>query len=333
MKVAELLESRQANWRQLEQLCVQMEGRQRRKLGGAGMARFASLYRAACADLALADAYQLPAATVAYLHQLVARAYNQLYRSRRFNFPLWAHELFVEVPRRLRKDKYLWIAMALFWGLFLFSFELARLSPDFVKTVTGKAMMRSMRDMYSQPLNRQNGGEASFMLGFYIMNNTTIGLQCFALGLLFGVGGLAILVFNAVQMGAIFGYMSTMPEWSNFGPFVTAHGPFELTAIVFCAAAGMHLGFSLLDTKGLSRAEALRQAARQMMPVAGAAIALFAMAGLIEGNLSPSSAPYFVKAAVAIISTGMLIFYIVVLGRERYAAASPLINETATTGA
>ena len=33
MKVAELLESRRTNWRQLEQLCVQMEGRRRRRLG------------------------------------------------------------------------------------------------------------------------------------------------------------------------------------------------------------------------------------------------------------------------------------------------------------
>ncbi len=333
MKVAELLERRQANWRQLEQLCVQMEGRQRRKLGGAGMARFASLYRAACADLALADAYQLPAATVAYLHQLVARAYNQLYRSRRFNFPLWGHELLVEVPRRLRKDRLLLVALALFWGLFFFSFELARLSPDFAKAVAGKSALRSERDSFSEPLSRQNGGEASLMVGFYIWHNTTIGLQCFAFGLVFGVGGLASLVFNAAFLGAMFGYMSTVPEWDNFGQFVTAHGPFELTAIAFCAAAGMRLGFSLIDTEGLSRTEALRQAGRQMMPVVAVAIVLFALAGLIEANLSPSAAPYYVKAAVAVITASMLFFYIVVLGRERSATASRLTDGSATTGA
>ena len=35
---------------------------------------------------------------------------------------------------------------------------------------------------------------------------------------------------------------------------------------------------------------------------------------LIEGFLSPSTAPYPVKAAVAALSTGMLLFYFVVLG-------------------
>ena len=40
-------------------------------------------------DLALADAYQLPPTTVEYLHQLVGRAHNQMYRGRGFNFAAW----------------------------------------------------------------------------------------------------------------------------------------------------------------------------------------------------------------------------------------------------
>ena len=119
-----------------------MEGRSRRRLGGAGTARFAALYRAACADLALADAYQLPANTVGYLHQLVARAHNQLYRSRRFDFPGWGRELFQATPRRLRADRFLLAALVIFWGLFFFSLETARISPEFAEKCAGKDMLR-----------------------------------------------------------------------------------------------------------------------------------------------------------------------------------------------
>jgi uncharacterized membrane protein SpoIIM required for sporulation len=320
MKVAELLESRRTNWRALELLCVQMEGRKRRKLGGAGTARFAALYRAACADLALADAYQLPANTVGYLHQLVARAHNQLYRSRRFDFPTWGHELFQAVPRRLRADRFLRVALVIFWGLFFFSFELARIKPEFAASCAGKQMLHSERESFSQPLDQKNGALSSLMVGFYIYHNTSIGLECFAFGLLFGVGGLVALVFNAVQLGAVFGYMSTVPEWHVFSQFVTAHGPFELTAIALSAAAGMRLGFALIDTRGLSRLEALRQSGREAMPVMAAAMAMFALAGLIEAFLSPSAAPYAIKAAVAIASASLLFFYIVILGRQPAAA-------------
>src|ERR1051325_9992614 len=119
MKVAQLLERRRRNWQELESLCVQISLLGKRGMGAADLARFAALYRAACADLALADAYQLPPNTIRYLHQLVARAHNQLYRSRAFKWQQWLHELFVALPRRLFDDGYLRLAFAIFWGPFI----------------------------------------------------------------------------------------------------------------------------------------------------------------------------------------------------------------------
>ena len=66
--------------------------------------RFTSLYRAACADLALADENHLPQNTVNYLHQLVGRAHNQLYRSRPFDYESWKQTMFVDVPQRIFND-------------------------------------------------------------------------------------------------------------------------------------------------------------------------------------------------------------------------------------
>ena len=56
MKVVDLLESRRANWSELEQSCALMATSRRKSLRPADVARFAELYRSACADLALADA-------------------------------------------------------------------------------------------------------------------------------------------------------------------------------------------------------------------------------------------------------------------------------------
>jgi uncharacterized membrane protein SpoIIM required for sporulation len=316
MKVVELLEKRRDNWRQLEQLCVRMESRRRRSLDGAAVVRFAALYRAACADLALADAYQLPSNTVHYLHQLVGRAHNQLYRSRRFDLPAWGHELFQAVPRRLYRDNCLRLAFVIFWGLFLASMMFARSSRHYSEGLVGKEQLREIQEMYEKPLDRRDSQKSSLMTGFYIQHNTSIGLECFAWGLLFGVGGLVALVFNAAQIGAIFGFMTTVGEWGNFYQFVTAHGPFELTAVVLSAAAGMRLGFSLIDTKGMSRLAALRQAGREAMPTMGAAMAMFALAGLIEAFVSPSPAPFAVKVVVALVSAGLILFYVVILGRQ-----------------
>jgi len=156
------------------------------------------------------------------------------------------------------------------------------------------------------------------MTSFYIQHNTGIGLQCFAGGLLL-IPGLLVTVFNAAHLGASFGYMAR-PEIAageNFFHFVTAHGPFELTAIVLSAAAGLRLGMSWIRTDGYFRGDSLRKSSQAAMPLMGAAMAMFFMAALIEGFLSPSAAPYALKAIVALLSSSVLMFYFVVLGYPR----------------
>lgn len=317
MKVADLLESRRDEWRELERLCSRMNRPWRRRLPAEDALRFSAMYRAACADLALADAYQLPPATVEYLHQLVGRAHNQLYRAEALTARTWFRELFVRVPRCLLADRCLWLAMGIFWGMFALAAALAYFVPDFAEQSLGKDMLASVEEMYSKPVQRglaEGGNQGSGMAGFYVFNNAGIGLRCFAFGMLFGIGGLYVTLFNAAMIGVLFGYMARSPHADNFFHFVTAHGPFELTAIVFCAAAGMRLGFSLVDTRGLTRIASLRRAAGESMATAWMAVVLFVLAAMIEGFLSPSQAPYALKAAVATLSTAFLLFYLVVLG-------------------
>src|SRR4030095_9355804 len=126
MKVVDLLERRRQNWQELERFCDQLQGGTRApKLAPASMTRFGTLYRAACADLALAFAYQLPQNTVQYLHRLVGRAHNQLYRSRRFDVARWSHVLLSEVPKAIFQDRCVQLMFCVFWGLFILSSWLA----------------------------------------------------------------------------------------------------------------------------------------------------------------------------------------------------------------
>jgi uncharacterized membrane protein SpoIIM required for sporulation len=315
MKVAELLETRQQNWRELERLCVTFESRRRSSLGAESVARFGALYRSACADLSLSDSYQLPPETVGYLHQLVGRAHNQLYRSRTFDFSNWMRIVLVDVPRQLFHDNCLRLAFVLFWGLFLASMMLAYQSREYSEAVIGKDQIAQMEESFAEPMSGRGINADAGMFGFYIQHNTSIGLRCFVFGaLMFGIGGLLELMFNAFSLGAAFGHMATVPEWTNFREFVTAHGPFELTAIVLSAAVGMRLGFSLVFTHGLKRGDAWFKAARESVPSIAAAAILFMGAAVIEGFISPSPLPYWFKALVAAVTSGLLMFYFVVLG-------------------
>ena len=61
MTIAELIASREPDWRELEELARELHKPLfRRRTSPEQIARFSSLYRSVCSDLALADSYQLP---------------------------------------------------------------------------------------------------------------------------------------------------------------------------------------------------------------------------------------------------------------------------------
>jgi uncharacterized membrane protein SpoIIM required for sporulation len=321
LKVVELLETRRRNWQQLEQMIDQLQNRRRSRMQSAELAEFADLYRAACADLALADAYQLPPNTVQYLHRLVGRAHNQLYRSHKFDFAAWGKVLLVDVPQSIFRDRCVQVAFCLFWGVFIASALLAydkALWPQYAEEMLSETVITQLESNFENPLNGRNPNEDLAMAGFYIQHNTGIGLKCFAGGLLV-IPGLFVTLFNAAHLGAAFGYMARpeVTEGQNFFQFVTAHGPFELTAIVLSAGAGLRLGVAWLAPGRWTRLASLRRTAREAMPLMGAAMCMFFLAALIEGFVSPSPAPYWLKATVAVFSSGALMFYFVILGFPR----------------
>ena len=323
MKVAELLERRRRNWAELERLCDRLALRRTKTLRAAEVSRFAALYRAACADLALADAHQLPPNTVQYLHRLVGRAHNQLYRTRRFAFATWGRVLLEEVPQRIFQDRCVQVAFCLFWGVFLLSAFLAYSKhawPQYAEAIMKREMIEGLETSFQNPVDGRDPEAGLMMAGFYIQHNTGIGLKCFAGGLAV-VPGIFETAFEAAVLGAAFGYMARpdVVQGQNFFHFVTAHGPFELTAIVLSAGAGLRLGLAWLLPGHWSRLASLRNTAREAMPLMGAAMAMFFLAALIEGFISPSGLPYWLKATVAVLSSGMLSFYFIILGMPRRA--------------
>ena len=336
MRVSELLKQRRGQWRELERLCEAIETQRKTAVPAQTVTRFASLYRSACADLALADEYRLPQNTINYLHQLVGRAHNQLYRSRRFDFTTWQHKMMVEVPQMIFNDGCVQIAFLVFWSTFMLSAFLSASDvvwPEFAESVLASEQLDLMEENFREPLADRMPGVNLRMAAFYIWHNTGIGLKCFAGGLLV-VPGLVVTLFNAVSLGAAFGYFARadVAAGINFYEFVTAHGPFELTAIVLCAGAGLRLGLSWIKTQGLTRVASLRKTSQAAMPLMCAAIVLFFLAALIEAFVSPSSfdglsavaesvgltiSPYVIKAGLAVICSGALMFYFVILGYPR----------------
>jgi uncharacterized membrane protein SpoIIM required for sporulation len=279
MKVSEILEQRQSQWARLEELGKKLRTRLGRR-SAEDISLFGKLYRDACADLALADAYQLPPETVEYLHRLVARSHNLLYRSRGFDYRAWAQTLFVTVPRTIFRDSCVHLAFLLFWSLFLISAFTSYQDAEFAAKIVGSETLGQAEDSFALWEDRTFGVNFN-MACFYIWNNAGIGLQCFAFSILF------------------------------------VPGLFELTAIVLSAGAGLRIGLGLVRTRGLGRLSSIAKSGREALPIAACAVILFILAAMIEGFVSPSNLPWAAKGLVALITSTMLLVYFVVLGFPR----------------
>ena len=324
MNVAALIKSREPQWQELEwYLTLLGSGFGKSKLSAEQVARFTALHRAVCADLALCRSYRMPPGIIKYLNDLVGRSHNRLYRDQTVTFYSWMRMIFFEAPQRIFCDRTFWTAMFIFWGPFLFCAVWAANSPEFAPKIVGQEVLDTLEGQFEFGFSEMDFNQRLIAVGVYIKHNAGIGLMCFAMGIMVMIPGMMVTLFNAIHLGTVFGYMFRSDHSANFFEFVTAHGPFELTAIVLASGAGLRLGFSLIHTRGLTRSDSIRFAAKETVPIITVAVILFGMAAFIEAFISPNPmeftqylgvTPMVVKSTIAIICTFLLIFYIVVLG-------------------
>ncbi len=318
VQTANHLIQRREQWNRLEDLLDQMGNRQIKKLGGQGLVELSDLYRSACTDLAMAEQYRLSPETVSYLHGLVGRTHNAIYRSRHFQYGEWFDVLFRQAPQQIFQDPCVHLCSILFFGLFALSAFLSfneEAFPGLAERIVGPDQIEMMETMYEEADFSKGASGNLPMVGFYIWNNTGIGMRCFATGPAI-IPGIWTTAFNATFLGAAFGYMArpSVSAGDSFLNFVTAHGPFELTAIALAAAAGLRIGFGWLFPGTLRRWVSMFVNARRAVPIIAASGVLFVLAAFTEGLISPTGLPYLFKAIYGMLCSVLLMFYFIVLG-------------------
>ena len=118
-------------------------------------------------------------------------------------------------------------------------------------------------------------------------NNARVALMTFAGGLTGGVLTLALLVFNGLVLGLVFGYGVHLGAGESILRLVAPHGVLELSLITVAGAAGLRVGWALLHPGHRTRSEALRAEGRAGVEIALGCAALLVPCGLVEGFVTP----------------------------------------------
>jgi uncharacterized membrane protein SpoIIM required for sporulation len=279
MTALEFQTAHEALWAELEQAV----GLPERKLDPQ---RFLALYRTCCEHLALAEARGFPSAITERLSIVTARAHQIVYRQSDFGIARIARVLLNRFPAMVRAHRgYVALSALLALGPAIALGLAVYHKPDLILSIVDGSTAAGFEKMYdpsNEVLGRlRDAGSNWMMFGFYIMNNIGIAFQCYATGILFGVGSVYFIAMNGAFGGAIAGYVASAGFGGTFFSFVATHSAFELTAIVLCGAAGLRMGRAVLLPGRLRRTAALELAAKDTsIIVFGSAVMLVVAAAL-----------------------------------------------------
>ncbi|WP_317929426.1 stage II sporulation protein M [Halioxenophilus sp. WMMB6] len=285
-------------------------------------ADFPRQYRALCQQLAVAKSRRYTSHLIDRLNRLVVEAHHVLYRRSAVSQSRWLWFLVYGFPSVIRRNKsYVLWASILFYLPLIAMGTACFVNEDMIYSIMDPDAVRNFDSMYdpgNESIGRERDSETDLaMFGFYIKNNVGIGFRTFAGGMLFGVGAIFFLIFNGISIGGVGGYLTQIGYIDTFYGFVVGHSAFELTAIVFCGAAGLKLGLKLLDPGPLKRVDAVRLAGREAILIVYGAALMLVIAAFIEAFWSSTrSLPLVIKYSFGAAMAIMLLSYFCFSGRR-----------------
>jgi uncharacterized membrane protein SpoIIM required for sporulation len=312
------LAERGPEWDNLEAVVKRAGGRPER-LGAQGALELGRGYRAAVADLALARRRYPGDPVVERLERLVLAARQAVYGRRRgvgtlFGFATRRYWQLVAERRGMLAlaalATFLPCVLAAVWALHDPGAALGLVPQQF--------QAAAHPHIHKFPFGATT--QAALASSIFT-NNIQVTFLAFGGGLLLGAGSLAVLAYNGVILGALGGVTLGAGNFAVFVRYIVPHGILELSCFTVAGAAGLRLGWALIDAGTLPRGESLRRAARPAVGMILGTAPCLIVAGLTEGFVTPRGLPVGAALAVGIfLGAG---FWTLVFVRGRRVTAAP----------
>jgi uncharacterized membrane protein SpoIIM required for sporulation len=165
------------------------------------------------------------------------------------------------------------------------------------------------RDYYSQDT------ASSFALKVWT-NNVWVAAQSLILGAFLGVGTIYVLLANALNLGVDGGLMIGHGKAAEFFTLILPHGMLELSAVFLAAAAGLRMGWAIIDPGPRRRVQALAEEGRATITIVLGLIVVLAASGVIEAFVTPSSLPSWARIGIGAVAEAGFLAYVILAGRR-----------------
>lgn len=176
----------------------------------------------------------------------------------------------------------------------------------------------SERQAYVDDLFEQYYSDRSPLqfFGEVTVNNIWVSFQAFSGAVTAGALTLVVLVINGAGLGQVAAWMIAAGEADRFWGFILPHGLLELSAIAIAGGAAFQLGWAVLAPGERTRADALRDEGLRTVTVVLGLMAVFTLAGIIEGFITGRGLPVGLRVGVGALGWVAAVAYFGVLGRS-----------------
>jgi uncharacterized membrane protein SpoIIM required for sporulation len=328
MRAEEFVIRRRDDWNRLEDLIAQASSGRMNSLAPAQVVTMASLYRRATADLALAQRDWPGEPVHRYLNGLVARGHGVVYRR---GGHVWRRirVFYTEtLPRTYRRSwPYVVSSAALLFVPALISFFVVLAHPDAAYGIASPELIDRVH--HHQLWTNIPPDVRVESAGLIAINNIWVSMLAFAFGVVFGLPVIYVLITNGISLGGLFGLTTAYSVSGGLFEFVIGHGVLELSIVIAQGAGGLMMGWALISPGNHRRTDALVMATRRAFTLLLGLAPLLLVAGTIEGNVSPSDAPFAAKLMIGLATGALLYSYLLFVGREPRRRASDRATATA----
>lgn len=153
------------------------------------------------------------------------------------------------------------------------------------------------------------------------VNNAWVSAQAIAMGVT-GIAVVYVLYQNNLNLAVNGALMAYYGKGLLFWALILPHGLLELTAVYVAGGTGLFLFWSWVNPEPMTARESFGQAGRRAMVVALGLIPTLAVAGLLEGFVTPSALPNVVRIGLGVLALVLFLLYALVLGRKQYLAGA-----------